>query len=139
MRRVTYLGGVARAVLAAGPIFVLAVTFGSLLVDPGAFDPIWLFTIIPVLMMSIAIGMLISAVPIVVGGAAMAFAGVKWPRTRGREIWAGAGAMLGMALVLPLDIPGTPSSWEHYALMAFTGGICALIVRRGTYWSVDNA
>lgn len=139
MKRVEYAGGVIRALLAAGPVFLITILVGAVILKtPDAIQGWELLYLIPLLMASVAFGLMISLVPILTGTAVMATAGIYWSWTRGRSIWAGAGALLGMIMILPFGNSGGAVDWGSLALFAITGAICALIVRYGTRWSDDS-
>jgi hypothetical protein len=139
MKRVEYAGGVIRALLAAGPVFLITILIGAVILKSPDTIQVWeLLYLIPLLMASVAFGLMISLVPILTGTAVMATAGIYWSWTRGRSIWAAAGASLGMMMVLPFGNSGGAVDWGSLALFAITGAICALIVRYGTRWSDES-
>lgn len=136
---VTYAGGVVRALLAAGPIFLTGIIIGTHALHPEYAPKGWeIFGLVPLLMASIAVGVVLSLVPILAGSYIMAILGVSTRWTRQPGIWLMVGAALGTAMILPFADFRT-SDTSFVALFAITGAICALIVRYGTRWSDDSA
>jgi len=139
MKRVEFCGGVAMAVFAAGPVFVMTWIIAALIVQTPATAAEWtmIFWLLCMLLVAVPVGAAISLIPNLLGGALMAALGVGYPATRKREIWAIAGTILAMAFAAPF-IGFEPAMLPLYLLFAFTGAICALIVRYGTRWSDDS-
>ncbi len=139
MPRVSYAGGVVRALLAAGPIFLGVLMIGVFLFYPQHGPSGWEFLgLIPLLMMSVAVGLILSLIPILIGSFLMATAGINAPWTRLPALWALVGALL--ANIATLAIGNNPFVFDPalFTLFGLTGAICALIIRYGTRWSDDS-
>ena len=130
--------GAGYAAVSAGPIFVLALTMESVLTG-GASPrdltvlPLVLLIAIPV---AIPIGAIIGTLPIALGGFIMGWLGQRYRTARRNTAW----GLAGLALALPLAalLAGNPML-EHVTPFAFTGAVCALLVRLGTRWDAEAA
>lgn len=122
--------------MSAGPIFVLAFAMETLIIGGAAqrdlaILPLVLLIATPV---AIPIGAIVGTIPIALGGFIMGWLGQRHPMARRNAVWGFAGLVL--ALPFAALLAGT-SMLEHVTPFAFTGTVCALIVRYGTSWS-DN-
>ena len=133
-KRFSYGFGAALALFAAGPTFILSLILGTLLTGPiGNFGTLGGFLAVAVF--SIPFGMVLGALPISLGGFVMGYLGVSDALYRHYGVWGCAGAIV--ALPMPVLL-GFDTEWESMSLFAFTGAICALIVRYGTRWSEEK-
>ncbi|MFL9841806.1 hypothetical protein ABS767_12590 [Sphingomonas sp. ST-64] len=139
MPRVSYAGGVVRALLAAGPIFLGILMVGVLLFYPQHIPSGWeVLGLIPLLMMSAAVGFTLSLLPILIGSFVMATAGIHVRWTRLPALWASVGALLANIAIFPIGNNFSNFDPGSFTLFGLTGAICALIVRYGTRWSDDR-
>lgn len=133
MRRFGILGGGILTALLAGPLF-LALT--TLTTKPSP-DPPSGFDLGPAIVIpfSIAIGFILSAVPILLGTLAMSRLGHRYPAARHPLAWALAGAILGWPVAVVLD-----KGFVFPLVLTFlaTGAGCALILRGFMAWSGPN-
>lgn len=129
-----YRFGAALALLAAGPVFLLSLMLITLLTSPTHSELGSLNGLLVVAMFSIPFGIAFGAIPILLGGLVMGWLGVDVKCSRHPIIWGLTGALAAqpMALVIFDGLKDAP------VLFAFTGAICALIVRYGTRWSDDS-
>lgn len=135
MTRFHYGHGAALALVAAGPSFMLLLLVGQLLYDPTGTDLTELLALLPVLLIATVVGMVISLLPVLLGGLAMGYLGVLSVGARHPVLWAAAGAGLGALMGFAFDSART--SWLVLPFL-LNGAICALIVRYGTRWSDDS-
>jgi len=135
--RFTYLSGAALAIALSGPIFVVILAIGWTVQNLAESDTqrIGIALLLMTLPIAFAIGAILSALPILIGGWAMGKAGWRYPRTRHPLIWAIAGALLATIPAAPMDFTDEPSM---LATAMLTGAICASIVRYFTRWSDDS-
>ena len=137
MRSFNYVRGAAISVVAAGPVFALALVASA---SPGqlpSFAELGSPAIaLPfILLLSVIWGVLIATIPVLAGGLAMAWLGNRFTVIRRPSIWALAGAATAMPLPLPFGYFSIP---ELLLPFAVTGAICALIVRYGTGWDDES-
>ncbi len=140
MKRVEFCGGVAMAVFAAGPIFIMSWIVLRLFYQPpntlADFQDIFLALVaVPI---AIPLGALISLIPTLVGGTVMALLGARHPTTRRPLVWAFAGASLSALILAPFNSILQPAAAGMFIWFGVIGAICALIVRYGTRWSDDS-
>lgn len=125
-----YWRGALLATICAGPVFVFPFFLMPIPpVGPGA-----LFSgLIALFGISILFGAVIAFLPVFFGGYFMALWGSRNPRARHPVLWGIAGAALATPIGMFLTglERGDPRFW---ALFAFTGAVCALLVRLGTRW-----
>lgn len=136
MKAFRYGPGATGALFCAGPIFTVIMIFGSAILHSteGGF---WLSlaVVIPLILVAIPFGAILGAVPVLLGGYMMGSLGVEQPASRHPLLWALAGAVMALPMLILL---GGPPTWDTTGLFTVTGAICALIVRYGTRWSDDN-
>jgi len=116
--------------LLAGPLFLAITTFTA--APPS--DPSSGFDLGPAILIpfSIAIGFVVSAVPILLGTFAMTRLGHRHPAARHPLAWALAGAIFGWPVAVALD-----KGFVFPLVLTFiaTGAACALILRGFIAWS----
>jgi thiamine transporter ThiT len=136
MTRFHYRQGAARALVGAGPSFMLLILLGEMLRDPSDLDLNEIWVLLPILLIAMVVGMAIAFLPILLGGLAMSYLGARWIVARHPIIWAGIGATMGMLMALLFD-----ESARFWLVLPFAmnGAICAVIVRYGTRWSDDDS
>lgn len=133
--RTTIGKGVLIATLCAGPagtvLFGLfaAIRWPGSVIDLTGRD----VALIPVaLFLSIPIGAVVAAVPNLIGTAALAMPGGRYPVARHPLIWSVAGLIAGAAIgrAMSGDVEPFAIAW-----LAATGLVCALLARWGTRWA----
>jgi hypothetical protein len=132
-----YAKGAGYAAVSAGPIFVLAFAMETLITGRAsprdlAVLPLVLLIAIPV---AIPFGAIAGTIPIALGGFIMGWLGQRHRTARRNTAWGFAGLVL--ALPLAALLLGA-SMLEHVTPFAFTGAVCALLVRYGTRWNDDS-
>lgn len=130
----SYWRGALLALLCAGPVFVLPLFFISLsTVGPSTHIGGLIFAII----FSVPFGGVIAFLPVFFGGYWMALWGSRNPRARHPLVWGVAGALLA-TLGAAVLIAFARGDIRLSILFAFTGAVCALLVRFGTYWDDET-
>ncbi len=136
MHRMHYniaIGAIA-AILLAGPIFILVLTLGEMLVE-REWQGSMLVQALPIMLLASVFGALIALLPILFGGLVMGRMATIEVHCRHPLAWAAAGAAEAL-LMLPIF-----GAWSTPIAAAFvaTGALCAMIVRYGTcFWSDDS-
>lgn len=135
MTRFHYGRGAARALVCAGPSFVLLLLLGEIFRDPSGIDLREIWALLPILLVATVVGMVISLLPILLGGFAMSHIGARWIAARHPIAWASIGATMGMLMALLFD-----EAARFWLMLPFAmnGAACALIVRYGTRWDDDS-
>lgn len=126
-----YWRGAVVAMLCAGPVCISPVVL--LLPYPAGPGPT-ISGLTALIGISILFGAMISFLPIFFGGYFMALWGSRNPRTRHPALWSAVGAVVATVIAAVLFILNRGGDFSLGALFAFTGAVCALIVRFGTRW-----
>ncbi len=130
-----YWRGALLATLCAGPVFIAPAFLMPLPpMGPGAF----IGGFITLIGIAIMFGALIAFLPVFFGGYFMALWGSRNPRARNPALWALAGALFAVPVAVIMAGFGRGDIWI-WAVFAYTGAVCALLVRYGTRWDDDNA
>lgn len=125
-----YWRGALLAMLCAGPVFIAPAFLMPLPpIGPGAF----ISGFVALIGIAILFGAVISFLPIFFGGYFMALWGSRNPRARHPALWALAGALFAAPVAAILTGLERGDAWL-WALFAFTGAVCAVLVRLGTRW-----
>lgn len=122
--------GVPLATVAAGPAFLIGMGLGQLgaTADPVTVGPAALG--LPLLLFpAIVVGAVLSILPILIGGYAMAWIGQQNAALRLAPAWALAGALTAGLLGLWFEIDP-----DTMIALGATGAICALVCRRYVRW-----
>ncbi|MCW4460375.1 hypothetical protein OK349_01535 [Sphingomonas sp. BT-65] len=136
MKTFRYARGSAIALLSAGPIFLTTLLIAMVVIGPQDGEVVGiLLGIIPAAIIAIPFGVILGAIPILLGGFVMGNLGAQWPASRHPLFWAIAGGLMALPMPVLLHLD---SGWQIIALFFFVGSACALIVRYGTRWSDDS-
>ncbi len=132
MTTYSYWRGALLATLCAGPVFISPVFVIPSLRGDGSIGGLLILIGISALF-----GPVISFLPILFGGHVMAQWGSRNPRARHPALWGLVGAALAALISIGLDQieRADPRIW---AFFAFTGTVCALLVRFGTHWDDET-
>ncbi|WP_423602675.1 hypothetical protein [Sphingomonas sp. MS122] len=138
MKRFRFGPGAALALFCAGPVFVITMTLGSVILysAPAGTWQESFGTLFAIAILALPFGALLAAIPVSLGGFLMGWLGVDQPASRHPLVWAGAGILFALPMAAIMVIPLTT---EGAALFGSTGAICALLVRYGARWDDEAA
>ena len=130
-RKQSAWGPAAVASIAAGPIYVVALTFSGVFQLAGQ-DPYWrpqILEMLSLLLPSFIVGFLLAIVPNLLGTMAMTALSRRSDEARHPAAWVAAGAFSGAALAFLFGARFDPDGLGAISALAVTGGACAGICR----------
>lgn len=130
-----YWRGALLAISCAGPVFILPLMFTS---TPSDENGVHFGALVFALLLSTPFGAAFAFLPVVFGGYFMALWGSRSPQARNPLVWAAAGALLAAGIALVLTLLAQADDFSLSGWFAFTGAVCALIVRFGTSWDDET-